>query len=271
MAMLVAPPPSPTSGSPAIAFPCRGRPTRRLPAGIDGSKATAAGARRGAVACRASGGGSSSAASDVGFPGDYDELLTQAKAATELALRDNKQLVEIEFPTAGLESVPGDGEGGIEMTGSMQLIREFCDGFLVGEKARRTRIFFPEANEVDFARKSVFEGSSLNLDYLTKPSLFEDFGFTTKVKMSDRVKPEDQMFLVAYPYFNVNGALPQPPPFLSSSFSMGDHEIDLFSICRSYPGPWKVLRKVNGKYYCMHQQEEMPSLKEVALDILPSV
>ncbi|KAL0371948.1 UNVERIFIED_CONTAM: hypothetical protein Scaly_0876400 [Sesamum calycinum] len=32
---------------------------------------------------------------------------------------------EIEFPTAGLDSVPGDGEGGIEMTGSMQLIREF--------------------------------------------------------------------------------------------------------------------------------------------------
>lgn len=26
------------------------------------------------------------------------------------------------------------------MTGSMQLIREFCDGFIVGEKARRTRI-----------------------------------------------------------------------------------------------------------------------------------
>lgn len=67
--------------------------------------------------------------------------------------------------------------------------------------------FFPEANEVGFARKSAFEGSSLKLDYLTKPSLFEDFGFTTKVKMSDRVKPEDEIFLVAYPYFNVNGLL----------------------------------------------------------------
>lgn len=65
--------------------------------------------------------------------------------------------------------------------------------------------FFPEANEVEFARKSVFEGASFKLDYLTKPSLFEDFGFTTKVKMADRVKPDDEMFLVAYPYFNVNG------------------------------------------------------------------
>jgi hypothetical protein len=65
--------------------------------------------------------------------------------------------------------------------------------------------FFPEANEVSFARQSAFEGCSLKLDYLTKPSLFEDFGFTTKVKMADRVRPEDEIFLVAYPYFNVNG------------------------------------------------------------------
>jgi hypothetical protein len=46
--------------------------------------------------------------------------------------------------------------------------------------------FFPEANEFSFARQSAFEGCSLKLDYLTKPSLFEDFGFTTKVKMADR-------------------------------------------------------------------------------------
>lgn len=65
--------------------------------------------------------------------------------------------------------------------------------------------FFPEANEVKFARQSAFEGSSLKLDYLTKPSFFEDFGFVEKVKMTDRVKPEDELFLVAYPYFNVNG------------------------------------------------------------------
>lgn len=67
--------------------------------------------------------------------------------------------------------------------------------------------FFPEANEVQFARKSVFGGASIKLDYLTKPSLFEDFGFVSKVKMVDRVKPEDELFLVAYPYFNVNGSL----------------------------------------------------------------
>lgn len=65
--------------------------------------------------------------------------------------------------------------------------------------------FFPEANEVDFARQSVFSGASFKLDYLTKPSFFEDFGFVKKVKMSDRVKEEDELFIAAYPYFNVNG------------------------------------------------------------------
>lgn len=65
--------------------------------------------------------------------------------------------------------------------------------------------FFPEANEVTFARNSAFGGSSLKLDYLTTPSFFEDFGFVSKVKMADRVKPEDELFLAAYPYFNVNG------------------------------------------------------------------
>ncbi|XP_058103823.1 protein LPA3 isoform X2 [Magnolia sinica] len=252
---------------------------------------------------------------DVGFPSDYSELLEQAKAATELALKDEKQLLEIEFPTAGLESVPGDGEGGIEMTGSMQLIREFCDRFIIPEKATRTRIFFPEANEVEFARKSAFGGASFKLDYLTKPSLFEDFGFVSKVKMADRVKPDDEMFLVAYPYFNVNEMLVVEelykeavvstdrkliifngeldrirsgyyPPFfypklgaLSKTFLPKLETVYYIhnfkgrnggTLFRSYPGPWKVMRKIKGKYICLHQQEMMPSLKEVALDILPS-
>lgn len=58
-----------------------------------------------------------------------------------------------------------------------------------------------------FARQSIFGGASFKLDYLTKPSFFEDFGFTEKVKMADRVKPEDELFVVAYPYFNVNEML----------------------------------------------------------------
>ncbi|KAL3645780.1 hypothetical protein CASFOL_010960 [Castilleja foliolosa] len=261
---------------------------------------------------------------DVPFPSDYTQLLNQAKEATELALQNNKQLMfvsnkflpqEIEFPTSGLDSVPGDGEGGIEMTGSMQMIREFCDLVVSPEKVTRTRIFFPEANEVTFARKSVFGGSSLKLDYLTKPSFFEDFGFTTKVKMADRVKPEDELFLVAYPYFNVNEMLVVEelykeavvntarqliifngeldrirsgyyPPFfypklaeLTRSFLPKMETVYYIHnfkgrnggvLFRCYPGAWKVLKKFGNRYKCVHQQETMPSLKEVALDILPS-
>lgn len=70
--------------------------------------------------------------------------------------------------------------------------------------------FFPEASEVKFARQSAFGGTSFKLDYLTKPSFFEDFGFFEKVKMADRVKLEDELFLVAYPYFNVNGSFKYP-------------------------------------------------------------
>ncbi|KAI4979495.1 protein LPA3-like isoform X2 [Hordeum vulgare subsp. vulgare] len=249
------------------------------------------------------------------FPSDYTELIVQAKEATESAFKDGKQLLEIEFPTAGLQSVPGDGEGGIEMTGSMLLIREFCDRFVPAEKVTRTRIFFPEAKEVTFARQSAFEGCSLKLDYLTKPSLFEDFGFTTKVKMADRVRPEDEIFLVAYPYFNVNEMLVVEelykeavlnterkmiifngeldrirsgyyPPFfypklgeLSKTFLPKLETVYYIHnfkgskggvLFRCYPGPWKVLRKVGGSFVCLHEQEEMPSLKEVALNILPS-
>ncbi|OWM65007.1 hypothetical protein CDL15_Pgr028725 [Punica granatum] len=263
---------------------------------------------------------------DAPFPSDYDELLEQATTATALALKDNKQLmapyqVHSSFAICTiLLCLPvhhmcafvykGDGEGGIEMTGSMQLIREFCDQLVEPEKITRTRIFFPEANEVKFARKSAFEGASLKLDYLTKPSFFEDFGFVEKVKMTDRVKPEDELFLVAYPYFNVNemivveelykdavvntdrkliifnGELDHYPSFFYPKLAALTktlfpkmetvYYIHNFkgmkggTLFRCYPGPWKVLRRLGNRYVTLHQQETMPSLKEVALNILPS-
>lgn len=211
--------------------------------------------------------------------------------------------------------MPGDGEGGIEMTGSMQLIREFCDLLVVPEKATRTRIFFPEANEVQFARKSAFGVASFKLDYLTKPSFFQDFGFVEAVKMVDRVKEEDELFIVGYPYFNVNEMLVVEELYREAVAATArqmiifNGELDrirsgyypsffypklaalsktLFpkmetvyyihnfkgrnggTLFRCYPGPWKVLRRLGSKYVCVHQQEEMPTLKEVALDILPS-
>lgn len=165
------------------------------------------------------------------------------------------------------------------------------------------------------ARKSAFEGVSFKLDYLTKPSFFEDFGFGTKVKMADRVQPEDELFLVAYPYFNVNEMLVVEELYkeavanTSRKLIVFNGELDRIrsgyypsffypklaaltksllpkmetvyyihnfkgrnggALFRCYPGPWKVLRRMGNRYLCVHQQETMPSLKEVALDILPS-
>ncbi|CAN4128056.1 unnamed protein product [Withania somnifera] len=183
---------------------------------------------------------------DVPFPKDYTELLQQANETTELALKDSRQLMEIEFPAAGLGSIPGDGEGGTEMTGSVQLI---C--------------------------------------------LLEDFGFNEKVKMADRVKPEDELFIVAYPYFNVNEmlvveelykeAVPNTsrkliifngeldrirsgyyPPFFHPKLAALPktlfpktetlHYIHNFKgriggvLFRCYPGNWKVFRRVGSTY-----------------------
>ncbi|KAE8702813.1 protein vip1-like isoform 1 [Hibiscus syriacus] len=232
-------------------------------------------------------------------PGDYDVLLRQAKRATELALKDGKQLMEIEFPTAGLGSVPGDGEGGIETTESMQLIANFATfySWFVYEPLLVSFQFFPEANEVKFARQ-VFEGAYFKLDYLTKPSFFEDFGFGEKVKMADRVKPDDELFVVGYPYFNVNEMIVVEELYKEAVMNINrkliifNGELDRIrsgcilpstvyyihnfkgrnggTLFRCYPGPWRVLKRAGNEYFFVDQQEAMPSLKEVALDILPS-
>ncbi|GBG74443.1 hypothetical protein CBR_g18855 [Chara braunii] len=143
----------------------------------------------------------------VTFPEDYDELLQQVQESTRRALLDGKLLLEIEFPTAGLDSVPGDAEGGIEMTTSMRYVREFCRMFVRSDQAAVTRVLFPDANEVRFAQADVFGGTPFQLDYLTKPSSLEDIGLGQKLKMADRVKATDRVFVAAYPHFNVNEML----------------------------------------------------------------
>lgn len=44
----------------------------------------------------------------VDFPKDYNELVNQARRAAQAALKDDKTLLEVEFPTAGLDTVPGE-------------------------------------------------------------------------------------------------------------------------------------------------------------------
>lgn len=55
------------------------------------------------------------------------------------------------------------------------------------------------------ATEGVFAGSPLRLCSLTEISGFEDLGFSKGVDMQQRTADDDQVFLIAYPYFNVNG------------------------------------------------------------------
>ncbi|KAL2622943.1 hypothetical protein R1flu_003148 [Riccia fluitans] len=251
----------------------------------------------------------------VEFPSDYDELMNQVKVSTRAALQDSKLLMEIEFPTGGLDSVPGDVEGGIEMSSSMFLVREFCRVFADGDKAGRTRIFFPDVTEVESAKENVFAGTPFKLDYLTKPSGLNDLGLGKKEKMADHVQPTDEVFVCAYPYFNVNemiaveelyresaeatrrpvivfnGELDRirsgyyPSFFYPKLGSLAKNFLPKFEtayyihnfkgqsggvLFRAYPGPWQVLRRVRDGYVCLREQLTMPTLKEVALNILPA-
>lgn len=136
----------------------------------------------------------------------------------------------------------GDAEGGIEMTTNIRLIRKFAYSLALGDRSAALRIvrlisyvlvacylmsqrnvdeiclscvlyaccsqFFPDPNEVDLARKAEFAETKFQLDFLSEPSGLEDFGlggFARKPKSFERVKSGDEMFIVAYPHFNVNG------------------------------------------------------------------
>ncbi|GAQ79140.1 hypothetical protein KFL_000250170 [Klebsormidium nitens] len=268
------------------------------------------GAGRGRVTASAAGG-------TVQYPEDYDEVLEQVRISTAAALKDGKQLIEIEFPTAGLDSTAGDAEGGMEMSMSMTAIREFCKMFVQTDQAPKTRIFFPDKKESVLARGGTFEGTPFKIDFLTSPSGLSDIGWEKKVKMTDRVQPSDEIFVVAYPYFNVNEMLAveelwkdsagpsgrpiivfngemdrirsgyYPPFFYPKLGQLAKTFLPKFEaayyihnfkgryggkLFRAYPGPWQVLRQnAQGQLEVIQESETMPTLKEVALNILPTI
>eukprot|EP00243_Klebsormidium_subtile_P001202 TRINITY_DN12107_c0_g1_i2.p1 TRINITY_DN12107_c0_g1~~TRINITY_DN12107_c0_g1_i2.p1 ORF type:complete len:302 (-),score=57.89 TRINITY_DN12107_c0_g1_i2:162-1067(-) len=268
------------------------------------------GAGRGRVTAMAAG-------DAVRYPEDYDEVLEQVRISTAAALKDGKQLIEIEFPTAGLDSTAGDAEGGMEMSMSMTAIREFCKMFVQTDQAPKTRIFFPDKKESVLARGGIFEGTPFKIDFLTSPSGLSDIGWEKKVKMTDRVQPSDEIFVVAYPYFNVNEMLAveelwkdsagpsgrpiivfngemdrirsgyYPPFFYPKLGQLAKTFLPKFEaayyihnfkgryggkLFRAYPGPWQVLRlNAQGQLEVIQESESMPTLKEVALNILPTI
>eukprot|EP00898_Chlorokybus_atmophyticus_P009163 jgi/Chlat1/9248/Chrsp99S08519 len=178
--------------------------------------------------------------------------------------------------------------------------------------------FFPDANELSEAKRSLFRSSPCRLSHLTSPSgLSEIPGFSDRVDFGKKDDDnrgeweEDKVFFVAYPHFNVNEmiavqelyesiALPgnqslivlngeldrvrsgyYPRFFYPKLGRMRDDFLPKFETVyyvhnfkgREGGALFRVYKTEYGtnRLQLVHTQEEMPSLKEVALDILPAV
>jgi hypothetical protein len=56
--------------------------------------------------------------------------------------------------------------------------------------------------------EAYFNQTKFRLDYLTRPSIFLDMGLDiNKFDPTQRVSASDELFIIAYPHFNVNGKL----------------------------------------------------------------
>jgi hypothetical protein len=82
------------------------------------------------------------------------------QGATTAAIADGRLLLEVDFPTAGLDSVAGDAEGQNEMTYSLEYLRRFLVLFQLSGTAATTRVFFPDKK---VCRASSTELPSLNV------------------------------------------------------------------------------------------------------------
>jgi hypothetical protein len=266
------------------------------------------------------------------FPRDYNQAIRQAQQATKTALQDGATLIEVEFPSATLSSVPGDAEGVNEMNFSLNYLRQYLRVFQ--PQATTTRIFFPDEKELQVAQEginnidpnagswtqdAVFSQTNFILDFLSKPNGFLDLGLSLGgVDVAGRVQPTDKTYIIAYPHFDpremiaveelwqkaakesnrpiivFNGELDRirsgyyPSLFYPKIGKLAKNFIPLFEtayyihnfkgagggiLFRSYPGDWQVLVRGSSSNRdtteVVHTQATMPSLKEVALDILP--
>jgi hypothetical protein len=55
-----------------------------------------------------------------------------------------------------------------------------------------------------------FRDSPFQLDFLTQPTPLLELGIDTGANVCTRVQPTDEVFIAAYPSFNVNGVHPVP-------------------------------------------------------------
>jgi len=137
------------------------------------------------------------------FPSDYNDIIRRASSAVNTMLQDDVRLIEVEFPVTGLAAVPGDGEGAGEMTLSAMYTKEIVA--VLQRKPRNLRIFFPDEQEAKRQKRLFNNVQNVMIDFLTRPSALGDLGLDPfKVEMKDRIRDEDEIFIVAYPSFNPN-------------------------------------------------------------------
>eukprot|EP00775_Hariotina_reticulata_P008988 gene8988-9161_t len=208
------------------------------------------------------------------FPSEYDTAVRQAQLAVKAALADGLQLLEVEFPTSGLVSSQGDGDGQTEMNDSMNYLRKFLNAFQ--QDAAGIRVFFPDNVELAVARSgqtsdpsagrkamdAVFPGDEFRLGYLTKQSAawaVLGFNFGSSFQPSDLVKPSDKMFVVAYPSFNPREELSATRQLYDAAAAPQGRPLIIFN---------GELDRLRGGYY---PGLFFPELAKITAEFLPNV
>ncbi|WIA14511.1 hypothetical protein OEZ85_003030 [Tetradesmus obliquus] len=209
------------------------------------------------------------------FPSEYDTAIRQAQLATKAALADGLKLLEVEFPVSGLAASQGDGDGQTEMNECMAYLRKFMNGF--ADQAQATRVFFPDNVELAIARSGQTSDPSagrramdatfgsdcdFRMGYLTKQSaawavLGMNFGNT--FQPSDLVKPDDAMFVVAYPSFNPREELSATRQLWDAAAAPADRPLIIFN---------GELDRLRGGYY---PGLFFPELAKLTAEFLPKV
>ncbi|MEW5318355.1 MAG: hypothetical protein WDW38_009581 [Sanguina aurantia] len=148
----------------------------------------------------------------------YEQAVRQAQESCKAALADGRQLLEVEFPTAGLSSVSGDADGASEMNCSMDYMRRFLGAWRDG--ASGVRVFFADKEELGVAQKGQEKDSATGRSAVgaSFPSTGPAFKYGVLTQQSflwaligvdltgfspvSQVEADDKLLVIAYPCYN---------------------------------------------------------------------
>lgn len=76
---------------------------------------------------------------------------SQVRRSLQSALSDGHEFIEVQFPVAGLNSVPGDADGNTEHNLCAKYLRQIINGTFIGEDIGRVKVIFPDKTELKIA------------------------------------------------------------------------------------------------------------------------